>query len=132
MGKLEGVRYGNFPVGLAARKGLRRATFLRPKRVPKTKKKVASKNPKPKGKLLVRYVGWGSWGVGAVGARGLGPGTSKLEIKVEPTSFFLWRSSPSINISYFFRAAVGSIFIFDLEFGMDSHFFGGVVVVELS
>ena len=34
----------------------------------------------------------------------------------------------------FFRAAVGSIFIFifDLEFGMDSHFFGGVVVVELS
>ena len=43
---------GNFPVGLAARKGLRRATSLRPKRVPKTKKKVASKNPKRKGKLL--------------------------------------------------------------------------------
>ena len=43
----------NFPIGLAARKGLRRATFLCPKRVPKTKKKVASKNPKPKGKLLL-------------------------------------------------------------------------------
>ena len=47
------IYIGNFPVGLAARKGLRRATFLRPKRVPKTKKKVASKNPKPKGKLLI-------------------------------------------------------------------------------
>ena len=39
-----------------ARKGLRRATFLCPKRVPKTKKKVASKNPKPKGKLLSHCV----------------------------------------------------------------------------
>ena len=46
----------NFPIGLAARKGLRRATFLCPKRVPKTKKKVASKNPKPKGKLLSHCV----------------------------------------------------------------------------
>ena len=39
----------NFPIGLA---GLRRATFLCPKRAPKIGQKVASKNPKPKGKLL--------------------------------------------------------------------------------
>jgi hypothetical protein len=86
---------------------------LRPKRVPKTKKKVASKNPKPKGKLLVRYVGWGSWGVGAVGARGLGPGTSKLEIKVEPTSFFYGGAvHPSIYHIFLGRQSAAFLFLF--------------------
>ena len=42
------VYVGNFPVGLVARKKSRRATFLRPKRVPKTKKKSPVKIPKQK------------------------------------------------------------------------------------
>ena len=37
-------------------KGLRRATFLRPKRVPEKQwKKVASKNAKAKGQLLIEF-----------------------------------------------------------------------------
>ena len=34
--------FGNFPVGLTLRKGLKSAPFLRPKRIPKTEKKGAT------------------------------------------------------------------------------------------
>ena len=47
--------------------------------------------------------------LGAVGARGLGPGTSKLEIKVEPHFFYEGAVHPSIY-HIFSRAAVGRYF----------------------
>ena len=41
-----------FVIWFGCAKGVKKGDFLCPKRVPKTGQKVASKNPKPKGKLL--------------------------------------------------------------------------------
>ena len=41
----QSLGFGNFPVGLTLRKGLKSAPFLRPKRIPKTEKRARPKIP---------------------------------------------------------------------------------------